>query len=76
MDTHHCTATIRVNFLVPGVAAFVFDTLVFLAISTRLAVNAATFKNGCYSVVIQIVNGKGLYHLSRALMRSGLLYYL
>ncbi|KAF7965084.1 hypothetical protein HWV62_45755, partial [Athelia sp. TMB] len=56
-------------------AASVNDTLVFLAISYRLAADAGgerSWRARCKS----IVSGKGLLRLSRALMQSGQKYYL
>ncbi|KZP07980.1 hypothetical protein FIBSPDRAFT_874920 [Athelia psychrophila] len=59
----------------PIVSSFVFDTCVFIAISFRLAANAATEKS--WRARLQsVLTGKGLFRLSRALMISGQLYYL
>ncbi|KZP11651.1 hypothetical protein FIBSPDRAFT_1050579 [Athelia psychrophila] len=51
------------------------DTSVFLAITYRLTADAAT-KSTWRSQLLSIVKGKGLYSLSRSLMRTGQLYYL
>ena len=62
-------------FTLPSIATFVNDTLVFLAISHRLAANAATESNW-RSHLLPILKGKGLYRMSKLLMQSGLIYYL
>lgn len=59
----------------PIVSIFVYDTLVCLAISYRLAANSMTGPN-LRSRLMSIISGEGLYSLSKSLMRSGQLYYL
>ncbi|KZP32790.1 hypothetical protein FIBSPDRAFT_433549 [Athelia psychrophila] len=54
--------------------AFVHDTMVFLAISYRLAADAVT-AGDWRSRVLSIVTGKSLFSLSRSLMKGGQLYY-
>ncbi|KZP29650.1 hypothetical protein FIBSPDRAFT_926836 [Athelia psychrophila] len=49
--------------------------MVFLAISYRLAADAVTASDR-RSRVLSIVTGKGLFSLSRSLMKGGQLYYL
>ncbi|KZP13637.1 hypothetical protein FIBSPDRAFT_960426 [Athelia psychrophila] len=56
-------------------AVLVFDTSVFLAISYRLAGNAAT-EGSWRSRLLSFFKGRGLYSLSRTLLHSGQLYYL
>ncbi|KZP10241.1 hypothetical protein FIBSPDRAFT_963241 [Athelia psychrophila] len=53
---------------------FVNDTLIFLAISYRLAANAVA-DGGYHSRLLTIFKGKGLYSLSQSLLRTGQLYY-
>ncbi|KZP32798.1 hypothetical protein FIBSPDRAFT_848069 [Athelia psychrophila] len=71
----YCTNTTVKHNSIPLTMAFVNDTMVFLAISYRLAANAVT-AGGWRSRVLSIVTGKGLFSLSRSLMKSGQLYYL
>ncbi|KZP13846.1 hypothetical protein FIBSPDRAFT_868975 [Athelia psychrophila] len=54
---------------------FVHDTMVFLAISYRLAADAVA-AGDWRSRVRSIATGKGLFSLSRSLMKGGQLYYL
>ncbi|KZP07901.1 hypothetical protein FIBSPDRAFT_939271 [Athelia psychrophila] len=56
-------------------ATFVYDTMVFLAISYRLSAGAVT-AGDWRSRVLSIVTGKGLFSLSRSLMKGGQVYYL
>ncbi|KZP30755.1 hypothetical protein FIBSPDRAFT_1038013 [Athelia psychrophila] len=63
-----------VLFGLPGIANAVNDTLVFLAISCRLAADAA-HKNSWRARLQSLAKGKSLYIVSSALMRSGQLYY-
>ncbi|KZP33070.1 hypothetical protein FIBSPDRAFT_1036230 [Athelia psychrophila] len=72
--TQSCTSTDTKYFALPSVSSFVNDTLIFLAISYRLAANAATEQNW-RSWILSITKGKGLYRLSRSLMQSGQAYY-
>ncbi|KZP09151.1 hypothetical protein FIBSPDRAFT_964168 [Athelia psychrophila] len=51
------------------------DTLIFLAITYRLTVDAVT-KGSWRSRFLSIAKGKGLYSLSRSIMLTGQLYYL
>ena len=67
----------RIYYTLPCLSAFIYDTLVFLAISYRLAADAGgdlerSWRSRCRS----IANGKGLHRLSRSLMQSGQKYYL
>ena len=59
----------------PTFAAYAYDTLIFLAICYCLAVNAVV-DTSLHSRLMSILTGKGLYSLSKSLMRSGQLYYL
>ncbi|KZP05148.1 hypothetical protein FIBSPDRAFT_1052649 [Athelia psychrophila] len=59
----------------PSISSFAFDTCVFLAISYRLAADAAT-EQSWRARLQSVLTGKGLLRLSRALMISGQLYYL
>lgn len=51
------------------------DTLVFLAISYRLAGDAAT-ERSWWARIKSFVKGDGLYSLSRSILQSGQVYYL
>ncbi|KZP32783.1 hypothetical protein FIBSPDRAFT_1012773 [Athelia psychrophila] len=73
--TAHCAKTTVKHNSMPITMTFVHDTMVFLAISYRLAANAAT-AGDWRSRVLSIVTGKGLFSLSRSLMKGGQLYYL
>ena len=59
----------------PITSIFVYDTLIILAISYRLAADAVTGASW-HSRLLSIIQGKGLYSLSKLLMRSGQLYYM
>ncbi|KZP03556.1 hypothetical protein FIBSPDRAFT_467305 [Athelia psychrophila] len=73
--TPYCTnPTIKYNSIAVAMT-FVHDTMVFLAISCRLAADAVT-AGDWRSRVLSIVTGKGLFSLSRSLMKGGQLYYL
>lgn len=52
-----------------------YDTLVIIFISYRLATDSL-METTWRARLRSVVNGKGLFSLSRALMRSGQLYYL
>ncbi|KZP04023.1 hypothetical protein FIBSPDRAFT_1054944 [Athelia psychrophila] len=74
-DTQHCMNFRIQHFTYPSISSFVYDTFIFIAISYRLAADAATEQS--WRVRLQsAVTGKGLFRLSRALMISGQLYYL
>ncbi|KZP11889.1 hypothetical protein FIBSPDRAFT_1050424 [Athelia psychrophila] len=73
--TAHCANTIAKYSFMPVTMTFVHDTMVFLAISYRLAAGAVTAADW-RSRVLSIVTGKGLFSLSRSLMKGGQLYYL
>ncbi|KZP19071.1 hypothetical protein FIBSPDRAFT_1045806 [Athelia psychrophila] len=73
--TAHCANTIAKYNFIPVTMTFVHDTMVFLAISYRLAAGAVT-AGDWRSRVLSIVTGKGLFSLSRSLMKGGQLYYL
>lgn len=60
----------------PSTSAFVYDTLIFIAISFRLATNAVTEKHGWRSRALSITTGQGLFNFSKSLMIHGQLYYL
>ncbi|KZP22070.1 hypothetical protein FIBSPDRAFT_1043780 [Athelia psychrophila] len=73
--TAYCTnTTIKYNSI-PVMITFLHDTMVFLAISYRLAADAVT-AGDWRSRVLSVVTGKGLFSLSRSLMKGGQLYYL
>ncbi|KZP24382.1 hypothetical protein FIBSPDRAFT_1042175 [Athelia psychrophila] len=72
--TPYCNSTSKHNYI-PVTMAFVHDTMVFLAISYRLAADAVPAADW-RSRVLSIVTGKGLFSLSRSLMKGGQLYYL
>ncbi|KZP07989.1 hypothetical protein FIBSPDRAFT_1052653 [Athelia psychrophila] len=72
---HHCISYQTIYFTYPSISSFVFDTLVFLAISYRLAADAAT-EHSWRARLQSVFTGKGLFDVSRALMTSGLLYYV
>ncbi|KZP16251.1 hypothetical protein FIBSPDRAFT_866092 [Athelia psychrophila] len=72
----YCNTTSNGNpILVTILMPFVHDTMVFLAISYRLAADAGPAADW-RSRVSSIVTGKGLFGLSRSLMKGGQLYYL
>ncbi|KZP11731.1 hypothetical protein FIBSPDRAFT_1050541 [Athelia psychrophila] len=71
----YCTTTIIKHNYIPVTMTFVHDTMVFLAISYRLAADAVAASDW-RSRVLLIVTGKGLFSLSRSLMKGGQLYYL
>ncbi|KAF7975545.1 hypothetical protein HWV62_9385 [Athelia sp. TMB] len=74
-STSFCTATRYKIPELPAIAIFVTDTLVFIAISYRLAADAVT-GNSWRSRLRSLVKGEGLYRVSWLLMRTGQLYYL
>jgi len=57
------------------IASGIFDTLIFLAISLRLA-STSMIGNSWRDRLSSFVRGKGLLRLSKILLRSGQLYYL
>ncbi|KZP33082.1 hypothetical protein FIBSPDRAFT_1036238 [Athelia psychrophila] len=71
---HYCTSTETRYYALPSSSSFVNDTLIFLAISYRLAADAATEHNW-RSWTQSVTKGRGLYRLSRSLMLSGQVYY-
>ncbi|KZP32784.1 hypothetical protein FIBSPDRAFT_848036 [Athelia psychrophila] len=73
--TAYCTNTTVKRNSIPLTMTFAHDTMVFLAISYRLAADAVT-AGDWRSRVLSVVTGKGLFSLSRSLMKSGQLYYL
>ncbi|KZP02484.1 hypothetical protein FIBSPDRAFT_880302 [Athelia psychrophila] len=73
--TPYCTATTIKYNDVPIMTTFVHDTMIFLAISCRLAADAVP-AGDWRSRVLTVVTGKGLFSLSRSLMKGGQLYYL
>lgn len=73
--THYCIDTSVKDVILPCITIFVHDTLVFLAISYRLATDAATEVNW-RSRILSVAKGKGLHSLSKSLMQSGQKYYL
>ncbi|KZP29386.1 hypothetical protein FIBSPDRAFT_1038803 [Athelia psychrophila] len=73
--TEFCMASSSKNLAgLPSIANAVNDTLVFLAISYRLASNAAT-EDSWRARLQSIIKTRGLYSVSSSLMRSGQLYY-
>ncbi|KZP04457.1 hypothetical protein FIBSPDRAFT_806781 [Athelia psychrophila] len=74
--TQHCTTAQNPRTTsYPSASSFLFDTFVFIAISYRLAADAAT-EQSWRARLRSVVTGKGLFRISRALMVSGQLYYL
>ena len=73
--TNRCALTENKYLQLPSIFTTVSDTLVFLAISYRLAADAVTEKT-FRGWVRTILHGRGLYSLSKALMQSGQCYYL
>ncbi|KAF7974608.1 hypothetical protein HWV62_11572 [Athelia sp. TMB] len=71
----YCTNVGATYFSLPSISSFINDTSVFLAISYRLASEAATERTW-RSWVQSVVRGKDLYNISRALLQSGQMYYL
>ncbi|KZP04025.1 hypothetical protein FIBSPDRAFT_673881, partial [Athelia psychrophila] len=74
-DPPYCISLHIQHFTFPSISSFVYDTFVFIAISYRLAADAAT-EQSWRSRLQSVVTGKGLFNISRALMISGQLYYL
>ncbi|KZP10998.1 hypothetical protein FIBSPDRAFT_1051017 [Athelia psychrophila] len=73
-STQYCLDT-SVNYVtLPSISTFAHDTTVFLAISYRLAADAAT-ELTWRSRVLSVIKGKGLHSLSKSLMQSGQKYY-
>ncbi|KZP18932.1 hypothetical protein FIBSPDRAFT_1045866 [Athelia psychrophila] len=73
--SEYCTATVSFAYYpLPSISSFVNDTLIFLAISYRLAANAAAERTW-RSWALSAVKGNGLHRLSRSLLQSGQLYY-
>jgi hypothetical protein len=61
--------------MVPIISTIFFDTLVFFAISYRMA--SIAMVGGTWGARVKsFVRGDGLYHLSKALLQSGQVYYL
>ncbi|KZP25352.1 hypothetical protein FIBSPDRAFT_388354 [Athelia psychrophila] len=73
--SQYCNGLYLKYGILPSAAIFAYDTLVFLAISYRLAEDAST-KAGWRSRIMSVTKGHGLHRLSRSIMRSGLQYYL
>lgn len=68
--------------LIPNGAIFINDTLVFLFVSRQVYANATfvprlrgKFLSRVRSRMALLLTGGGLFRISRALLRSGLLYY-
>ncbi|KZP20291.1 hypothetical protein FIBSPDRAFT_1044937 [Athelia psychrophila] len=74
-DPQYCTNYKMRYPTYPSISSFVFDTLVFIAVSYRLAADAA-IDQSWRARLQSVVTGKGLFRISRALMISGQLYYL
>ena len=74
-SSKYCTDASAGSFILPIVPLFVHDTLIFFAISYQLAKSAA-FESSWRGRLLSAVTGKGLFRVSRALMKSGQLYYL
>ncbi|KZP26067.1 hypothetical protein FIBSPDRAFT_1041121 [Athelia psychrophila] len=73
--TAYCTETSVKFDSLPSISTFVHDTIVFLAISYRLAADSMA-ADDWRSRLLSITTGKGLLSFSRSLMRHGQLYYL
>ncbi|KZP18870.1 hypothetical protein FIBSPDRAFT_955838 [Athelia psychrophila] len=73
--SQYCTVVSIAYFPLPSISSFVNDTLIFLAISFRLAANSTTEKTW-RSWALSAVKGEGLLRLSRSLLLSGQLYYV
>ncbi|KAF7970553.1 hypothetical protein HWV62_23729 [Athelia sp. TMB] len=75
-QTQYCVRKFSDTWLlVASIAASSYDTAVFAAISYRLAADGATARTW-RARARSILQGRGLYSVSRALMRSGQVYYL
>ncbi|KZP26776.1 hypothetical protein FIBSPDRAFT_928449 [Athelia psychrophila] len=74
-QTQYCTYTGELYIFLVIVSTFTYDTSIFLAISYRLAVDAVAGGTWHYRL-LSMVNGKGLYSLSKSLMKSGQMFYL
>jgi len=73
--SRYCTDAFARSFELPMLPTFVLDTLVFVAISFRLACNATSAPTW-RSRLSSAVTGEGLFKVSRSLMQSGQIYYL
>ena len=73
--TKKCASTRNEYLQLPSIVTTVSDTLVFLAITYRLAADTVTEETFC-GWLRTILQGRGLYSLSKALMQSGQCYYL
>ncbi|KZP33552.1 hypothetical protein FIBSPDRAFT_943344 [Athelia psychrophila] len=74
-QTEYCLEKTVTSFTAASLAVFFYDTLIFLAITYRLAADAVPERNW-RSCLLSILKGQGLSRLSRALMQSGQIYYL
>lgn len=73
--THYCDDSTTKYVTMASVATFVYDTLIFLAISYHIMADAA-IEQSWKPRLLSIVKGKGLFGLSRSLMQQGQIYYL
>ncbi|KZP18578.1 hypothetical protein FIBSPDRAFT_893377 [Athelia psychrophila] len=70
-----CHSTSSKYSALPSISTFVYDTLVFLAISYRLAADVVA-EGSWRSRLLSAGMGRGLFSLSKSIMENGLLYYL
>lgn len=74
-QTKYCNHNTITHYTLP-ISTSLNDTLIFLAISYRLAADVVAVEKSWRVRLFLITRGKGLYHLSRSLMQSGFTYYL
>ncbi|KZP28290.1 hypothetical protein FIBSPDRAFT_852798 [Athelia psychrophila] len=76
--TDRCTESSTNNYLLilPTVVLGITDTIIFTAISYRLARNSISADAGRCGWTRAFVKGDGLYSLSKALLKSGQVYFL
>ncbi|KZP31040.1 hypothetical protein FIBSPDRAFT_850031 [Athelia psychrophila] len=76
--TDRCTESSTDNYLLilPTVVLGVTDTIIFVAISYRPACNSISADAGRCGWVQAFMKGDGLYSLSKALLKSGQVYFL
>ncbi|CAL1717204.1 unnamed protein product [Somion occarium] len=71
----HCLLDVQSLSAFAFVAVVVFDTVVFVAISVRV-VTYIGWADSWQGQMKSFISGKGLGHISRALLQTGQLYYL
>ena len=70
-----CSRLNNESVALPSTSIFVYDTLVILVVSYRLVADAV-IGDSWRSRFLSVMTGKGLFSLSRALLKTGQFYYL